>query len=245
MAVKYIIRFDDITPLMNWEKFNVIAKSIINLGIKPIIGVVPENRDLKLNIGKENINFWDTIRNYQSLGWGIAQHGCYHQYTTKNSGILGLSNKSEFAGLDYKDQFQLINTGKQILNNEGINTDLFMAPSHSFDITTIKVLKECKIKYITDGFGLYPYDYEGITLIPQLYASPLNHYFGIYTICLHTNTMNSENLISMVKFITNNSKHIISYEAAIKHKDNSLLNRYFFGNGLKFIRNLKKRLVKK
>lgn len=241
MAVKYILRFDDITPCMDWEKFNIIEKSIINLGIKPIIGVVPENRDSKLNVGKENTDFWGTIRYYQSLGWEIAQHGCYHQYTTKNSGILGLSSKSEFAGLDYKDQFQLINTGKQILNNEGIKVDLFMAPSHSFDNITIKVLKECNIKYITDGFGLYPYDYKGITFIPQLYASPLNHYFGIYTICLHTNTMNSESLINTVKFITNNSGQIISYKEALKYKDNSVINRCFFGNGLKLIRNFKKK----
>lgn len=242
MAVKYILRFDDITPCMDWEKFNVLAKPIIDLDIKPIIGVVPENRDPKLKVGKENTDFWETIRYYQSLDWGIAQHGCYHQYTTKNGGILGLSSKSEFAGLDYEEQFQLINTGKKILNSEGINVDLFMAPSHSFDNITIDALKACKIKHITDGFGLYPYDYNGITFIPQLYASPVNHRFGIYTICLHTNTMSSEGLNKMVKFITNNSKQIISYQEAVNFKDNSIINRRFLGNGLKLIRNFKKKL---
>ena len=242
MAVQYILRFDDITPCMDWDKFNIIEKSIINFGIKPIIGVVPENRDSKLKIGNKNGRFWETIRNYQSLGWGIAQHGCYHQYTTNSGGILGLSNKSEFAGLDFDKQFQLINTGKQILNDEGIKVDLFMAPSHSFDITTINVLKKCNIKYITDGFGIYPYDYKGITVIPQLYASPLNHYFGIYTICLHTNTMNNEGLIDIVEFIKKNHKCIISYEEAVKLKDNSIFNKYLFRMILKIVRKLKKNL---
>ena len=155
--------------------------------------------------------------------------------------IFRVSKKSEFAGLDYNKQFELINTGKQILNNEGIKVDLFMAPSHSFDITTINVLKKCNIKHITDGFGIYPYDYKGITFIPQLYASPLNHYFGIYTICLHTNTMNNEDLIKIVEFIKNNHKCIISYEQAVKCKDNSVFNKYLFKIILILMRKLKKK----
>ena len=244
MAVKYILRFDDITPCMDWDKFNILAKIITDLRIKPIIGVVPENRDLKLNIGKENINFWDTIRVYQEMGWGIAQHGCYHQYTTKNGGILGLSNKSEFAGHSFDDQLKLIFTGKQILKSEGINTKLFMAPSHSFDKNTIRALIECKFKFITDGFGLYPYEDEGITFIPQLYASPVTHIFGIYTICFHTNSMSNKNINRLVKFIMSYRKKIISFEEALKYKDNSFMNKYIYRNCLKVFRKIKNNYVK-
>lgn len=239
MAVKYILRFDDITPCMDWDKFNVFVKLFTNLGIKPIIGVVPENRDLKLNVGKENLSFWKTIRVFQDMGWGIAQHGCYHQYTTNNGGILGLSNKSEFSGLSFKKQLQLIETGKKIFNSEGIDTNLFMAPSHSFDKNTIRALIECNFDYITDGFGLYPYEEEGITFIPQLYASPINHFFGIYTICLHTNTMTNKQITKLVKFINNQRNQIISYQEAVKYKNSSFMNKFMYSNLLKAIRKIK------
>ena len=51
---KYLIRLDDAChqmPLMNWKKFELFFEEH---NIKPIIGVVPENKDKKLGNEYDN-----------------------------------------------------------------------------------------------------------------------------------------------------------------------------------------------
>ena len=52
--MKFIIRIDDVTPKMNLYNFNLLKDSLISLRIKPIIGVVPDNRDENLEFGKSS-----------------------------------------------------------------------------------------------------------------------------------------------------------------------------------------------
>ena len=73
-------------------------------------------------------------------------------YVTKSEGLLekkfGYKNQSEFAGLDYLTQYIKILKGKEILENNGIETNVFMAPSHSFDDLTVRALHRLGFKYV-------------------------------------------------------------------------------------------------
>ena len=45
MSTKLIIRFDDICPNLNWEIFFLIKKELQDLGIRSVLGVIPDNKD--------------------------------------------------------------------------------------------------------------------------------------------------------------------------------------------------------
>ena len=47
--MKIAVRMDDITPDMDWEKFLAFKEILDTFGIKPLIGVVPDNRDENLH----------------------------------------------------------------------------------------------------------------------------------------------------------------------------------------------------
>lgn len=206
-----MIRLDDITPDMNWERFYRAKEIFDQYDIRPLIGVVPDNRDETLHKEEGRENFWNIIRGLQESGWTVAQHGTYHCYETKDSGILGINPFSEFAGLSYEIQRHKLQTGKQILEEHGIRTDIFMAPGHTYDKNTLKVLKECGFSVITDGLSSMPYLEEGILCIPCRLRG-LKTPEGIDTVCLHTNLMNDQDMAELETFCKTNQEVIVSFE---------------------------------
>lgn len=203
MSARFIVRFDDITPNMAWSKFSIFEDFLLEYNIKPIIGVVPNCKDEKLYFEESNLNFWGKIQFFQKNGWAIAQHGYTHQYETNNGGILGINKNSEFAGLPYNVQLEKITKGKAILQEKNVWQPIFMAPSHSFDENTIKALQYSDFKYITDGYGVYPYKIKNLIAIPQLFSKPFHFGYGIYTICIHVNTMNEMQIRNLIKSLKN------------------------------------------
>ncbi|MBO5565280.1 MAG: DUF2334 domain-containing protein [Lachnospiraceae bacterium] len=192
--MKLTIRLDDITATMHRENFDRFIALCDTYDVRPLLGVVPENRDESLAIDPPMEDFWERIRALQSAGYSVAMHGCYHIYTSESGGLFPLNHLSEFAGLSGEDQEALIRTGKSILESHGIVTDLFMAPAHSYDKTTLRVLKENGFTRITDGFGKHPYVRDGITFYPISFrrSSSLAGGDGVTTLVVHPNTMTEE-----------------------------------------------------
>ena len=66
LTSKYIIRLDDAChqmPNKKWQKFETY---FVKNGIKPIVGVIPENKDEAL--GEEfDHNFWERVRNWENF----------------------------------------------------------------------------------------------------------------------------------------------------------------------------------
>lgn len=211
MSPKFVLRFDDIAPAMAWSKFAAFESLARDMDIPILMGVVPKCLDPNLTKESEKFNFWDEVRNWNSRNWTIAQHGYTHQYVTKNPGLLAVSNKSELAGLSYEEQYLKLSAGKFILQQQGVWQPVFMAPSHSFDLITLKVLVDLDFRYLTDGYGVYPYKIGSITAVPQLFASPANFGFGVYTICLHVNNMSEAQIQSVLHFIREHRKQFISF----------------------------------
>jgi len=197
MAVKpvYILRLDDACPTMRWDIWLKLERILDEHNIKPIIGVIPDCKDPKLQFEKPKKDFWNWVRNLHKKGWHIAMHGYQHLYETKNSGLIGLNNYSEFAGLPYEIQAKKIKNAWKIFLDNGLKPKIWMAPAHSFDLNTLKALKEyTEIEYITDGFAVFPFTAYGFKWIPQQLWRFRKFPFGVWTICLHPNNMNDKDL---------------------------------------------------
>ncbi len=74
--MKIAIRMDDITPDMDWEKFNRFRILCDAFGVKPLLGIVPDCKDPKLHITDDNLQFYDMLKELKAAGWSLAQHAC-------------------------------------------------------------------------------------------------------------------------------------------------------------------------
>lgn len=193
MSVSF--RIDDVCPEMDWERFEAFLEMLREFDVKPLLGVVPNNDDAKLKKCDTKADFWDKIHELQEEGYVIAMHGCNHVYITENSGIFPINNRSEFAGVPYEEQLQKIKAGKDIFKRHHIQTDVFMAPAHSFDENTIKALKECGFRYITDGFARDKYERNGMVFLPICNSirriGRLAKKWANVTVVVHTNGMSA------------------------------------------------------
>lgn len=221
----YIMRFDDINPKMNWEKFKKIKSILKKYKIKSILGVIPKCEDKEVSKFPENKNYISDLQRMKLEGDLIAQHGFTHITDSKNKGLFGNKKKSEFAGLDYQTQYERIKKGKNILIENQIWQPIFMAPHHTFDNITLEILKNLDFKLVTDGFGRYPYELKGLLLIPQLSSMPLPSFLPLISqLCIHINNLSDKKLNYLINFIEKNNHLFISPKDALKFKrSNSLL----------------------
>lgn len=188
MPVEYLIRFDDLCPTMNWDLWGEIEKVLVDQEIAPILAVVPDNRDKALMVREPHHAFWDRVRSWQARGWTIGVHGYQHVYVTDRAGLVGLNNRSEFAGLDELEQERKLKNALAILERERITPEVWVAPGHSFDSVTLRVLKRLKLDVVSDGLFLSPnVDVLGLIHIPQQLWRFRRMPLGLWTVCYHHN----------------------------------------------------------
>ena len=214
---RFVIRLDDICPTMDHEKFARARRLFEAAGVRPLLGVVPDNQDPDLQIDPPDPDFWEDMRTLQKSGWGISQHGYQHKIHTAEYGLLGISPRSEFSGRSYDRQRNDLAKGQTILTRVGISTVIFMAPFHSYDSTTLKALKDLGFARLTDGYGLYPWKQDGLTFVPQLFERPVSFGMGIYTMCLHTSNMQLNQIDALGRFVAENSTRFIGFDQASEH----------------------------
>ncbi|MDB4939399.1 MAG: hypothetical protein JWP87_6371 [Labilithrix sp.] len=187
-GARYLVRFDDICPGMNWEMWARIEKVLIAADVKPMLAVVPSNQDDKLNVAPPEPMFWDRVRAWQARGWTIGLHGYQHRYVTREAGLIGINARSEFAGLSEAEQTDKLTRAIEIFRRESVTPDVWIAPGHSFDETTVRVLKTLGINAISDGFFLRAHrDRRGMLWVPQQMWSFRYRPFGLWTVCYHHN----------------------------------------------------------
>lgn len=194
---KYIIRLDDASHFSDLSKWNKIASILDNFNIRPIVAVIPNNKDNTLFYSKFNNNFWNLISSWQNKNWSIAMHGydhIFHKINRKNL-FFPFYNRSEFAGLPLNSQKNKIKKSFKIFKQNGINPKIWVAPAHSFDSKTLIALKETTdILIVSDGISFYPYFSNDFYFIPQQIWDIENKLFGIWTICLHPDTMSIKDI---------------------------------------------------
>ncbi|MEN6439700.1 MAG: DUF2334 domain-containing protein [Syntrophobacter sp.] len=192
---RYLVRFDDLCPTTNWEVWNHVESVLVAMDVRPLVSVVPDNRDEALRVAQPAADFWDRVRAWRVRGWSIAMHGYRHLYVTSNGGLLGINRYSEFAGLPEAVQAEKIRSGLAIFRREGITADAWTAPAHSFDAVTLKVLADHGLRLVSDGFTRRPFtDGMGLLRVPQQLCDFAPCRSGVWTVCLHGNSWSREDL---------------------------------------------------
>jgi hypothetical protein len=172
-----------------WER---IAGVLDALGVKPIMAVVPDNQDPDLRFGPARADFWEQVRQWQAKGWFIALHGYQHRYVTREAGLVGINRFSEFAGLPHEEQRQKLVEALRIFEHHGVRADGWVAPGHSFDVHTLRALREMGIEVISDGFFRRPVRHLGATWLPQQLWRFRPMPAGVWTVCLHHNGLTDQ-----------------------------------------------------
>ena len=236
-----LIRMDDISENMNWALMDKCEKLFDKFKIKPLLGIIPINKDPELLKLPKNDRFWERVENWKNKGWEITMHGCNHLYTQKSdkNDIFNYGGNSEFYGLDYSMQLNKIKTGLEEFKKREIKVRSFFAPNHIYDSNTLKALKDSDIKIIIDGYGLFPYYKNEILFIPQLFYKEIFLPFGIQSTQMHINEWNDEAYNNFEIFVKKNYSKILNLNNIIEvTKPNSLQNltNYLIEKTLKTVR---------
>lgn len=214
--IRYLIRLDDASPFMDGNKWQRIEDVLTKYGIKPLVGIIPDNKDTHTMTENEDISFWEKARRWEQNGWSICLHGYDHVYIS-NDGLEGLNpmwSRSEFSGVPFSIQCEKIKKGIDILEGHNLHPKCFFAPSHTFDENTLKALKqESHIRIVSDTIGRFPYRSGDFFFLPQISGHcveiPLS---GIYTFCIHPNNMDEDGFSRLEKFINEHATLFISFD---------------------------------
>ena len=75
---------DDIAENMNWHLMDKCELLFDKYQIKPLLGIIPKNRDPELLKYDKNNDFWKRVEDWKHKGWEITMHGCNHLYSQKS-----------------------------------------------------------------------------------------------------------------------------------------------------------------
>ena len=240
-----LIRLDDIAENMNWDLMEKSELLFEEYGIKPVLGVIPNNKDNELLSYSKKNNFWEQVRNWRDKGWEIAMHGYTHVYDKicKNEDYFNYGGGSEFCGHTLETQISRIKNGLQKFKSEKIKIRSFFAPNHTYDKNTFIALKNFRINEVIDGYGLMPYIENDIKFIPQLFYKVFALPFGIQTLQIHLNYWEQKDFDNFEKFIKKHSNKIITYDQAIAKINNSSFYK-FINTSTKIILRTKRAIKK-
>jgi predicted deacetylase len=188
MSARYIVRFDDVCPTMNWSVWQHVEEILLRQHVKPLLAVIPENRDPSLQVHAPQPDFWERVRAWQARGWTIGWHGYQHDYVVRSGGLIGIHDGSEFAGLPADEQLRRLTAANEIFGRHAITPRAWVAPGHSFDETTLRLLAQFGIEAVSDGFYWRPVRRAGCTWVPQQLWRFRRMPFGVWTVCFHINS---------------------------------------------------------
>ncbi len=236
-----LIRMDDISENMNWNMMDKCELLFDKYEIKPLLGIIPSNKDPELLKHQYNPKFWDRVKDWKNKGWEITMHGFNHLYTQNSDkkDIFNYGGNSEFYGLDYDDQLKKIKTGLLKFNERKIKVRSFFAPNHIYDENTLKALKVSGIKIVIDGYGLFPYYKHHILFVPQLFYKEIILPFGIQSTQMHINDWDERQFKKFSNFLEKNNKKILNLDNIINLTNPNyfqFLTNYLVEKTLKTIR---------
>lgn len=203
---RYIVRLDDACPTMHHENWHRMECLLDKYGVKPIVGVIPENHDPEFS-WPNDVNFWQRVRNWQKKGWIIAQHGLYHVYQAEKPECVYFQRShsihTEWAGRSLAEQIAMMQKGRNILLEHNVNPVCFFAPAHTFDTATVKACKRTDESwFISDGYALHAYKKADMIFLPSICDGPfLMKLPGVYTFVTHPSKMDESAFERWEKFL--------------------------------------------
>ena len=222
------MRLDDASEYMDIEKWNRMKRLLDKYGVKPIFGIIPDNKDESLiNCYEKDESFWRKMNQWIDEGWTPALHGYDHCYITEDGGINPVNYRSEFAGLPLEEQCEKVRKGYGILKEHGIFPEIFFAPSHTFDENTLNALrKESEIRVISDTIAFDTYYDKKFYFIPQQSGAVRKLPFKLVTFCYHPNVMEEKDFEYLENFLKEYKEAFVSYgEDLLKKRKSSLLDK--------------------
>ncbi len=224
-----LIRFDDIAPNMNWQMMERCEVLLNKFNIKPVLGIIPNNKDQELLSYPKRENFWKIVQNWKSQKWSIAMHGYTHVYDndTNKKDYFNYGGKSEFFGHSLDEQVSRIKKGIKIFNDNNIEVNTFFAPNHTYDLNTFKALKKSGINQVIDGYGLVPFIFNDIKFIPQLFYKLFFLPLGIQSTQLHINYWGEKDFKNFEYFVNKNHSKIIDLDTAYLMNSENLFIKLF------------------
>jgi len=215
MPAQYLLRFDDFCPAMAWDRFARFIPLIEQFRIRPILAVVPENRDPELEVSPPDPEFWSRMRAMQAEGATIGLHGYRHLCNSTGRSLVPLHETSEFAGAAEETQQKWIRAGLAILRGHGLNPQIWVAPRHGFDNATLRALRNECVCAVSDGFARVAFKRGGLTWIPQQLWAPVEKRSGLWTICIHSQTATDGLVEQMVSFISRHATEFTSVDEVL------------------------------
>lgn len=219
-SARYLLRIDDLCPTMDRVRWRAVRNMIEVAGIHPILAIVPMNRDPELIRDASDPSFWEQMRDMERNGASIALHGLDHVCSSRGRSLIPLHRQSEFAGRSIDDQQARIASGLHILHERGLLPQLFVAPRHGFDRNTLLALRNCRLTSLCDGFHSAPGVHGGVTWIPQQLWAPVSRKAGLWTFCLHPNTV--EDLEPWRSFVYTHKEQFTCFDEVIEDRQQPL-----------------------
>lgn len=213
MVASYLIRMDDACPTMSGERWTRLERLLDRYKICPVVAVVPDNQDPELMKEASDPHFWDRVRGWQSKGWTVAMHGETHlMRATAAPQILPFYARSEFSGLSLAQQCQKLQRAQAVFDKERIEIATWIAPAHCFDWTTLEALRMCtSVSTISDGIAIQSYFEQGFHWVPQQLWGFRKMPFGLWTVCLHPNTMGEQEFRQIESDLEKYSRQILDF----------------------------------
>ena len=213
-----IIRLDDAAEYMDIEKWQKVEKILDKYKVTPLVGVVPNIKDPKMiEVYQKDKDFFKKVKKWEQKEWIIAMHGYDHKYISNSGGINPKCSVSEFAGVPLVKQEEKIKEGIKIFTKNQITPEVFFAPSHTFDNSTLLALKNnSNIRIISDTVSNDVYKKDDFYYIPQQIGHEAKLPFKVVTICFHPNMMEETDFIRFEKFIKNNHLKMLKTKQQFK-----------------------------
>ena len=138
-----------------------------------------------------------------------------------------INTYAKLQGLSYDFYWIVVLTTKWIKKIWDWNIEIraFFAPNHIYDENTFLALKTLGIKQVIDGYGLFPYEENGIIFTPQLFYENIFIPFGLQSTQIHLNTWTDQDFINFKNFIEQKQNKIISYDQMLKNINNNFVSR--------------------
>lgn len=212
---QYLLRFDDLCPTMAHDRWQRFLPLIEEFGLRPILAVIPDNRDEELNLAPPDAEFWARMRAMEAAGATIGLHGYRHLCELWGRSLLPPHAQTEFAGAPEETQRAWICEGLGILRGQGLNPGIFVAPRHGFDRATLRALRKEGIKLLSDGFARLPFTRGALTWIPQQLWGPVEKSKGLWTICVHSNFASDTQVSQLRAFLRAHSAQFTSVERVL------------------------------
>ena len=147
---------------------------IEEFGIKPILAVVPDNRDPELELSPPDPEFLGRDARNGGGGATIALHGYRHLCEQRGARAAAAAPRDGVRGRARgRRSASGFRRGLAILRGHGLNPRIWVAPRHGFDAQHCGRCAQREFTPFSDGFARVPFTRGGVTWIPQQLWAPV------------------------------------------------------------------------